>query len=209
MQKLNITLDISFDEFEDTRGDKTLLTMLKQFSRLPNTEKIIGIFDRDNFDELRKYDKDLAERLEGEQYVSLGNNVYAFAIPVTHEDIYGSYTSIEHYYRREDLTKKTPKERRLFLGEEFLPSGFSKDGIYHTHCDKIQHKVEINGVIDKKVYDISHDLEEKRSLALSKDDFAQMILNGDDFAQDFDFSSFRLIFDVIEEICSQNDSQPQ
>ena len=29
MQKLNITLDISFDEFETTRGDKTLLTMLK------------------------------------------------------------------------------------------------------------------------------------------------------------------------------------
>lgn len=211
MQKLNITLDISFDEFEDTRGDKTLLTMLKQFSRLPNTEKIIGIFDRDNFDELRECDKDLAERLESEQYVSLGNNVYAFAIPVTHEDIYGSYTSIEHYYRREDLdlTKKTPKERRLFLGEEFLPSGFSKDGIYHTRCSNIQHKVEINGVIEEKVYDISQDREEKFSLALSKDDFAQMILSNDDFAQDFDFSSFRLIFNVIEDICSQDDSQPQ
>lgn len=209
MQKLNITLDISFDEFETTLGDKTLLTMLKYFLRLPNTEKIIGIFDRDNFDELRKCDKDLAVRLESEKYVSLGNNVYAFAVPVAHEDIYGSHTSIEHYYTREDLTKKTPKERRLFLGEEFLSSGFSKDGIYHTRCNNIQHKIEINGVIEEKVYDISQDREEKCSVALSKDDFAQMILSGDDFARDFDFSSFRLIFYVIEEICSQNDPQLQ
>ena len=169
---------------------------------MPNTEKIIGIFDRDNFDELRQCDKDLAERLESEQYVSLGNNVYAFAVPVAHEDIYGSHTSIEHYYRREDLTKKTQDGRRLFLGEEFLPSGFSKYGIYHTRCGNIQHKVEINGVIEEKVYDISQDREERFSLALSKDNFAQMILSGDDFARDFDFSSFRLIFDVIEEICS-------
>lgn len=212
MKALNIAgLDVNFDEFEDTLGDKTLLTMLRQFSRLPNTEKVIGIFDRDNFDELRKCDKDLAGRLESEKYVSSGNNVYAFAVPVAHKDIYGPYTSIEHYYRREDLTRENSNGRRLFLGCEFYDNGnfIDEKYFYRACCDKIQHKVKVNGVIDKKVYDDSHDREYKNSLALSKDDFAQMILSGDDFARDFGFSSFRLIFDVIEEICSQNDSQLQ
>ena len=209
MQKLNISIDISFDEFEATLGDKTLLTMLKHFSRLPNTEKIIGIFDRDNFDELRKCDKDLAIRLESEKYVSLGNNVYAFAIPAAHEDIYGSYTSIEHYYIMENLKKITLNGRRLFLGCEFYDNGnfIDEKHSYRACCDGIQHKVKVNGVIDKKVYDDSHDRGHKNSLALSKDDFAQMILSGDDFSRDFDFSSFRLIFDVIKEICNQDNSQ--
>lgn len=40
----------------------------------------------------------------------------------------------------------------------------------------------------------------KTSIALPKDDFAQMILDEDGFAEGFDFTEFSKIFDVIREI---------
>ena len=209
MRALNITdLDISFYEFEDKMGDTRLLDILKILQHVSLTRKIIGIFDRDNFDALMKNDKEFTHELSSRKFVDMKHNVYAFAIPVVHEDIYGSYTSIEHYYKREHLTRKNSQGRRLFLGDEFYGSGFFKDEQYpyHTRCDQIQHKVKINGIIDQKVYDHHSNPEEETSeasLALSKNDFAQMILNRDDFARDFDFSAFSLIFDVIREICGQ------
>lgn len=41
----------------------------------------------------------------------------------------------------------------------------------------------------------------QHSIALPKDDFAELILNEDEYAKDFDFSNFAKIFDVIKEIC--------
>ena len=63
-----------------------------------------------------------------------------------------------------------------------------------------QKKIKVNGVIDEKVYDRMTDLEEKHSVALPKDDFANHILNEDEFATGFDFSEFEKIFEVIRKI---------
>ena len=209
MKALDIRdLDIEFYEFEDTLGDIELLQLLKDYSRIPQSRKIIGIFDRDNFSCLRSKGKEVHIDLEAKLYVDLGNNVYAFAIPVVHKDVYGIYTSIEHYYEEESLKKTSKDGRRLFLGKEFLESGFSNDDKhqYHTKCKEIQNKVDKNGVIDQKVYFIANDPKEEHSVALSKDDFAQMILDEDEFATGFDFSCFREIFDIIREICNSGDT---
>lgn len=196
MKALNITdIDVSFHEYEGTIGDKNLMQMLKDFVCLNSSRKIIGIFDRDNDSFL----KDNSEVRDNE-FHSLGANVYAFAIPVANEDLYGSYTSIEHYYVKEDLLKVDVNGRRLFLGSEFFESGNSKDRKYQTRFSGIQNKVKINGVIDDKVYDAEQDPEQQRSIALPKNDFAQMIYDGSDFAKNFDFSHFNQIFPIIRKI---------
>ncbi|MDN0045010.1 AAA family ATPase [Mediterraneibacter glycyrrhizinilyticus] len=188
-------LEIEFCKYNEAIGDETLLSMLNQFSlTLPN-RKIIGMFDRDN-------EKICKEIIDGaKSFVKLSQNIYAFAIPVANEKEYGTYTSIEHYYKKKDLVKETKDGRRLFLGNEFYTSGNSKDGMYQTRYKGIQKKVAVNGVIDDKVYG-KEDPELKNNIALSKNDFAQMILDKDDFAKDFDFSEFNRIFDVIRNIIS-------
>ena len=52
-------------------------------------------------------------------------------------------------------------------------------------------------MIDEKVF-TSEDLAQKTSIALSKANFAELISNDNNFAGDFDFSSFQLIFDRIK-----------
>ncbi len=198
MEALSITdIDVTFHEYEGTIGDINLMQMLKNFVCLNSTRKIIGIFDRDN----ESFLNDNSDVRDNEFY-ALGANVYAFAIPVANEDQYGKYTSIEHYYVKDDLLKKDANGRRLFLGSEFYESGNSRDRVYQTKCSKIQHKVRINGVIDEKVYDAAKDPEQKRNIALTKNDYAQMIYDGSDFAENFDFSHFNQIFQIIRKICA-------
>ncbi len=188
-------IDVTFHEYDDAIGDKNLMQMLKSFVCLNSTRKIIGIFDRDNSSFLN----DNAE-IRDKEFYSLGANVYAFAIPVANADLYGNHTSIEHYYVKEDLLKKDANGRRLFLGSEFYESGNSKDGKYQTKYSGIQHKVKINGVIDEKVYDAEQDPEQKTNIALSKNDYAQMIYDRSEFAENFNFSQFEQVFQVIRKI---------
>ena len=89
--------------------------------------------------------------------------------------------------------------RRLFLGDEFYTSGNSKDGRYQTKTSKIQNKVLVNGIIDEKVYETS-DLEQKNSVARTKDSFAEDILNNVEYTRNMDFTNFNKIFDVIRQI---------
>ena len=61
----------------------------------------------------------------------------------------------------------------------------------------------MNGIIDEKVYSIE-DLEQTSSIALSKNDFADLILNDENYTKGFDFSNFNNIFDVIRLIVNDN-----
>lgn len=189
-------LDIDFFEYSEALGDCVLKQRLMDYARIPNARKIIGIFDRDNLQSLK------FEGLETKPYVELGNSVYAMAIPLVNEEMYGSNISIEHYYRMDHLTKVTEGGRRLFLGSEFFRSGNSKDGKYQTKISNIRHKVDDSGIIDEKVYE-SVDLEQKNSLALTKVDFARLILEGNEFAKDFEFTNFNKIYDILREIISK------
>ena len=197
-KRLHVTdLDIEFHEYEDTLGDETLLQLLKEYARVMQSRRIIGIFDRDNFNKLK------CSELEKQEYITFNNNVYAFAIPLVNGDEYGNEISIEHYYRREDLTKKDENGRRIYLGSEFYESGLSKDGKLFTQAKGRDKKIKSNGIIDEKVYNIKDDPEGNVSIALSKNDFATLILSEDHFAEDFDFSEYQKIFDVIRKIVNE------
>ena len=199
MKKLGIVdLDIDFYEYEDALGDDALLQLLKGYARIRQARRIIGIFDRDNFSHIN------CPGLETQDFISLQNNVYAFAIPLVNANEYGDEISIEHYYKRADLTKTDTNGRRLFMGSEFYASGFSKDSKLHTRFKGIDKKASTNGIIDEKVYDVYADPEEKSSIALSKNDFAELVLSENDFSMDFDFSEFQKIFDIIRSILSDN-----
>lgn len=188
-------IDIDFFEVPDGWGDSKLKTLLDNLSLIKQKNIVIGIFDRDSPDYLKYVDADTNE------YKAFGDsNVYAFAIPLVNENIYGNAISIEHYYYKKDLLKVDDKtKRRLFLGSEFYKVGNSIDGKYQTKISKIDHKVEINGIIDDKVYS-RDDLEQKTNVALTKNAFTELIENDESFSKDIDFSNFNKIIDVISDI---------
>ena len=187
-------LNVDFYEYDYTMGDTNLMKLLEQFAITAPNRKIIGVFDRDNDTICNQIHE------SGKAYKQLSKNIYAISIPTANEEVYGSYTSIEHYYPKEQLLRVTEEGRRLFLGEEFFEGGMSRDAAYFTRAKNIQNKVKVNGVIDEKVYCLKTDPEFKNSIALPKDDFAQLIYDQDKYASGFDFSEFIKIFDAIREI---------
>lgn len=199
--KLNIIdCDIEYYENEEAFGDTSLVDFLSHYARIRQARRIIGIFDRDNLPGI----KNKIIGIDNQEYVSLGNNVYAFAIPIVNDNMYGDKTTIEHYYEKNQLLKQDSQGRRLFLGREFYDSGNSKDGEWCTKISGIQNKVKVNGIIDEKVYKRT-DLEQTCSFAMSKSDFANHIYSQDDFASDFSFEKFEMIFDLIKRIINSDD----
>ncbi len=187
-------LDIDYFEISDNHwGNSQLQNMLNQLSKIKQSRKIVGIFDRDDSDYIF---------IEPFKRLGDNSNVYEFTIPFV-DNGYGDKISIEHYYKKGDLTRKDNNGRRIFLGEEFFASSNSKDGKYQTRISQIQNKIKLNGIIDEKVYSIE-DLEQTSSIALSKNDFADLILNDENYTKGFDFSNFNKIFDVIRLIVNDN-----
>lgn len=188
-------IDVEFYEVPDCWGSSQLKEMLDQLSKIKHQRIIIGVFDRDEPSYLSYLDAN------NQSYKTYGDsNVYAFAIPLVNEDIYGYSISIEHYYDRDCLLKEEPEHhRRLFLGSEFYKSGNSTDGEYQTRASKLQHKVDINGVIDEKVYS-KDDLEQLNSIALTKEAFISLIENDENYSRGFDFTNFNQILNVIAQI---------
>lgn len=199
-EKLNIeNFDVEFFEIVGDWGDSKLNTLLEQLSKIKQTRKIIGVFDRDDFSIVSSIENN------GQIFKDFTNNVYGICIPLTNEDLYGTTISIEHYYSKELLLKEDSNKRRLFLGSEFYESGNSIDGIHQTKTSKIQNKIKVNGIIDEKIFE-RDDLEQKTSIALSKSNFADLIEKDAEFIGDYDFTSFNLIFDRIKIVMIQQEN---
>ncbi|MGM9820317.1 MAG: AAA family ATPase [Candidatus Onthomorpha sp.] len=187
-------IDVDFYEVPNDWGESRLWSMLDNLSKIRQRRIVIGIFDRDSKTYLQHLD------VEHKKYKIFGDsNVYAFAIPLVNENIYGESISIEHYYQKVDLLKEDINHRRLFLGEEFYKSGNSIDGKYQTKISNVKHKVDINGIIDDKVF-LSIDLEQKRNVALTKQSFVDLIETDAEYTKDFDFNKFNQIIDIIQDI---------
>ncbi len=99
-QKLNIGLELDFDKYEETRGDKDILAMCKNFARKMQDKPLIFIFDRDNPAIIRELE---AKTAEGCDYQSWGNRVYSFLLPIpSHRKKYKHF-SIEFFYQDEEI----------------------------------------------------------------------------------------------------------
>lgn len=111
---------------------------------------------------------------------------------------------IEHYYSDDDLRipveiEQTP--RRVYLGLDFDETGISNDKKYmcldRNNCGPGKINI-IDGQSEKRVFEITDN--EKKNLVLTKMDFAESIYERRQEFVNVDFSHFKLLFNVINEI---------
>ena len=191
--KLAINSDIAFFDDDKPRGGPDLLQMCRHFASIPQKLPMIFVFDRDDSEILKKLN---AKNLPGKAFQEWGNNVYSFAIPVpSHREENEHAISIESFYKDDEIIRKDPEGRRLFLSNEFN----KKTGNHNTeqlHCTALNKiNYEKIGVIDSGVFN-----KDNNSVALSKDSFAEAIYKNDNNFNDFNHSEFKPIFDTIDDI---------
>ena len=183
------SIDVRFLEYESDMGADKLDSLISKLAMINQTAPIIGVFDNDC-----KVGKKYTEPK------SLGNNVYACSITDTQG--YGEEISIELLYSREDLTKKWPDRRRLFLTDEFsershqLKADTSIVSQNKTIADAI--KRGIVKVVDSEVYS-----DKEKELAVSKEEFAKQIYEGKQPYKNIKVDGFRKIFETIEGILNK------
>ncbi|RPI19468.1 MAG: hypothetical protein EHM58_01275 [Ignavibacteriae bacterium] len=193
MNKLNIKTDIAFFEDDKDRGADDLLKMCEHYSELPQSIPMIFVFDRD--------DKRIMSKLKAKEqddcgYQEWGHNVFSMCLPVPKDRSDETHAiSIEFFYKDKEITQMNSEGRRIFFSTEFHKK--TGNHISHPlHCaerNKIdEHKI---GIIDSAVYD-----RDNHSFALSKNDFAEAVLNQQDNYTNFDFTEFNAIFNIIEQI---------
>lgn len=205
-------INFSFFEYDDEipMGADTLLKVLK-YNQLFYSERIkVFIFDADK--------SDINKLHSGQEFKDWGNNVFSFVIPVPAFRKDTPLISIENYYSDDVLGMCDKNGRRLYVNSEFdEKTGILKSGnrIYDVNHGKNK-KLPPNHIIDDDIYNIPETIEinqrnivkiiaECPNVALSKNHFANYILNAEEGYQNIDFSSFKSIFDIVLKIqCSSH-----
>lgn len=180
--------EIEFFDVPGDWGDTKLKLLLEQLSKVQQSRKIIGIFDRDVAGIVNEIEKD------GRTYKDYGNNVYAFCIPIPPGRESYTNISIEFYFSEADLKKEKSGKRLFFDNEvEFRQSASRRSERTLTKLDS----PKANEELTKRVFD-----ENIGNLdwIISKAAFAELIEHDRDFAHDIDFNNFRAIFMRINEI---------
>jgi hypothetical protein len=205
-------LDICFLEYEPKNsddnsslklemGNSALRESCRGSTIVPQKRKLIFIADADD----SKTTNMLSEA--GLPYKTWGNNVFSLVLPVPPHRSETPSICIEHYYTDEEI--KTPimvegTERRMFIGNEFDKYGFSSDKTLfcadRNSCGPGKINI-IDGTEEKRVWKTN---DENTNLALPKMKFANAVLQGADGFDSFGLSSFIPLFDVVQEIITQN-----
>ncbi|MBU3104411.1 AAA family ATPase [Clostridium gasigenes] len=181
-------LDIDFLEYDRDMSDSNLEKLLNTISILDNDNKIIGLFDND---------EKIGRKYDGEAAIEFGNKIYGWCIPNPRNLPYG--ISIEFLYKDEDIKKYDKDGRRLYLSDEFkeINLQFKSDSSINCTNKKIIecYKNDIVKIIDNEVFDA-----EEKSLALSKNQFAENILRKIEPFDEVNVEHFEEVFRRIEKI---------
>lgn len=189
-------------------GDNDLLKMCESLSKLPRSSPLICIFDHDNT-------KIIDKVMNNGSFKYWGNNVYSFSIPVPENRKDTPLISIEHYYSDDEI--KTPQKKdnvecRLYMGNEFDERGRSKQGnklcTNKSKCGTNKINILSRGkeeIVKSDLTDEADDVD----YSLSKSDFAWNIYNKEAGFNNFDFSDFIKIFEMIRDIIEHHNSQKQ
>lgn len=190
-------LDVQFYEYGDEiqMGHGELLKMCSAYCKRENSQPNIFIFDRD----VPSVVNDVMEK--DKSYKNWRNNVYSFAVPIPAHRTNTTDVCIELYYQDKDIKRKDGNGRRLFLSDEFDSNNSShkQQNEIYTVNNKTRRRVGVT-IIDSEVYNFFT----KESVALSKDNFAELIANHDPNFHNIDFSEFGKIFDVLVGILRDN-----
>jgi RNA-directed DNA polymerase len=189
-------LDTKFQLHEwkdvDKINDAELLKICRSSSQIPKDYILMCMFDRDSANIL----KDVM--VDGQLFKKWGNKVYSFAIPVPSHRLDNPDVSIELFYSDDEIKRKDSNGRRLFLSNEFSEtSGRHMSENLVCRDNKATRKKLCVIDANDKVYD-----HNDNNVALSKDDFAQNILNDIENFTNFKFDEFKKIFDVMQKIIS-------
>ena len=187
-EKLNITdLDVAFYEITEDWGDSKLKLLLEQLSKVAQSRKIIGVFDRD----VQKIISDIEK--DNRSFKDYGNNVYAFCIPTPDNRNTYSNISIEFYYTDEEL-KTEYGNKCLYFDNEI-------EQLRNLRTKKFEIRkldtVDIEKENEKKLF--CEDIGAENWIH-SKARFAELVETDVNFSDNFDFSNFGLIFEKIREI---------
>lgn len=178
-------------------GWPALQEICSSFSKVHQQRKIIVVADCD--------DKDERKVFTGEPYKNWGNNVYSLCLPVPESRANTPAICIEHYYTNEEIRREVEINgiiRRIYMGYEFERHGVGTE--IGKYCEKRDscgpNKIDIiDGGGKAKVIDLAT-MDENCNFALSKMDFAEMVLNKEPPFDHMDFSNFKVLFTVIKEV---------
>lgn len=187
-------LDVDFFEFTDETqmGAPELSAMCRSLSQMEHSNKVLCLFDRDIPNILTKM------KIGSDNYNLWSEKVAAVALPtptfrVGIENIF----CIEHYYS--DNVIKTPfEDKRLFLGNEFS-SSFNGISLDKKLVCRTQNKCGKPYILDN--HEIIQDFEtEERVMMLSKNEFADCILEKKEGFENIDFENFRPLLELLKEV---------
>ena len=190
--------DINFEIItpdQQPDGDSNLQKMLEQLCKIKRPFPIIGIFDRDIENTVKKID------IGDGKYKNYGNRVYAFciSIPKVREDRGQTKISIEYLFSDEEI--KSPVDEvghRLFLGTEF-----TRHSMVHNECANLTLSKPDGKGIDKilennggqAVYD-----ENDNNILAKKDDFANAVISENIKISIESWENFRPILEKIKKL---------
>lgn len=184
-----LDLDVQFHEYTEEMGDAKLKNMCEFYARRYQPHKILFMFDRD----VPSVMKDVVE--EPFDYRNWGNNVFSFAIPIPDHRIETPDICIEFYYTDEEIMTTDSKGRRLYISTEFHNTSGRHITLPLLNCTDSKFRSDRLSIIDNCVFN-----HENHNIALSKNKFADNIINEVEGFQSFNFDNYIKIFELISKI---------
>ena len=193
-EELRFNLDLEYHENNFKKGDVQLYHLCDSLKETSNATPQIFIFDQDNPEIIRKVSE------KNQPYKYWRNNVYSFILPVpAHRKEYINNICIEFYYTDEEIKTKDDKGNRLYLTSEFNPETarhIEDSSISYGNVNKLKDPTN-----PQKIKILDDDVFDKNGkIALSKNEFADYIVNEINPFNKFNFINFNLIKELIEKI---------
>jgi hypothetical protein len=202
------SLAFEFFEYEDDvqMGNSTLLNICKYQSLFKNEYLKVFIFDSD--------EPNINNAHKDSIFKYYGNNVYSLILPVPLHRKTTPLISTENYYTDDEIKTLDINGRRLFLANEFDKETCKHLTINNVYGLDINKNIPDNHILDNKVYKVEgaetilkkdiFNYCNKQNIALTKNDFAENILNKTKPFDKISVDTFRLVFDILTKI--QKDS---
>lgn len=180
-----------------TSNNETLLRFLTDLSgNIHPTTPVIGMFDRDTKLSIKTVNNGETD-IRDHEYVEVGDNVFAFSLPVPHNRKETDQISIEHYFTDEEI-KTEFNGKRLYLGNEFYETGILQSDT-SLFC-KDRRKIGTIKIIEHESNCFITKIDGSGDYSLSKARFVECIENNEAGFSQISFNEYSKIFDILHKI---------